>query len=961
MESVKRSAEKRIFTLVMVTLVVVAALAVFSVTSFQRLIRTDRISDQAAQTINLTEQVIKSLVDIETGTRGYIITGDESYLRPYVASSEIILPQLRSLDSLTKGNPAQHQKVVALNELIGQRLSWSQQLIEVRKESTERARQMVISGKGREITEAARALAAGIQEDQQNIFRAQNTLTSQSLKNFQYSFIGLAIAIAGLIVYLFYTINRALTARNEIEQQWHTTSKEVRNLYDRAPCGYHSLDHHGTFININQTELDWLGYSAEEVIGRLTFLDILTPASREAFKTHFPEFKEKGFIHDLEFDLVRKDGSVFPVLISATATYDQHGNYRFSLSTVFDNTQQKQNAAQLAKAAAAIFDLYNNAPCGYLSVDQTIHLSEINNTLLSWLGYTREEVIGKLKYEDLLSDESREAFIKGFEADFERYKKLGRVDDLEFYFKRKDGSTFPVIVSSNAMFNEKDEFIKSNTTVFDNTMRKQAEELLRASEGRFRSIVTSIHDALIIMDASGRVLNWNNGAERIFGWSETEMLDQPLTCIIPEKYRKQHTEGIKRYQKTREARIIGKAVELEGMKRDGTIFPIELSIGVWQIDGTPFYAGVIRDITARKHAEKLLNELAAIVEHSEDAIIGLSLDGIIQSWNKGAEKLYGYTKEEVLDRPVLSILPDNLQQEELDIMEQVRQGHSIMHYETTRVQKNGRTIGVSLTVSPVRNMTGAIVGISKIARDITDQKKKTEEILQLNAELDAFTYSVSHDLRAPVRSLSGYAQILLEDSGEKLDAEGVRVAQIIMRNAKRMGMLIDDLLNFSKLGRKKLQVTRVDMKPIVSQVIHDLLEGQPHEFIHTLDLAPAPADRALITQVWTNLISNAVKYSGKNTTPKIEIGSFDEPFQTCYYVRDNGVGFDMRYYDKLFGVFQRLHKMGDFEGTGVGLALVRKIVERHEGRVWAEGELNKGATFYFSLPKVSPESKQAEV
>jgi signal transduction histidine kinase len=233
-----------------------------------------------------------------------------------------------------------------------------------------------------------------------------------------------------------------------------------------------------------------------------------------------------------------------------------------------------------------------------------------------------------------------------------------------------------------------------------------------------------------------------------------------------------------------------------------------------------------------------------------------------------------------------------------------------------------------------------------------DSRRAAVEIHQLNKELESYTYSVSHDLRAPLRSIDGYSQILKEDYYDKLDDEGKRVIGVIMNNAKRMGNLIDDLLDFSRMGRKEIHKSEMDVDDLVRTVIDELTEPRngKNADIRVLPLGHVKGDINMMRQVWLNLISNAIKYSGLREDPKIEIGSYMENGAHCFYVKDNGVGFNMDYKDKLFGVFQRLHKVNEFEGTGVGLALVKRIVTRHGGTIWAEAKVNEGATFYFSLP-----------
>lgn len=228
---------------------------------------------------------------------------------------------------------------------------------------------------------------------------------------------------------------------------------------------------------------------------------------------------------------------------------------------------------------------------------------------------------------------------------------------------------------------------------------------------------------------------------------------------------------------------------------------------------------------------------------------------------------------------------------------------------------------------------------------------QNEQLHELNKELQAFSYSVSHDLRAPLRAVIGYSTILGQDFMEKLDDEGKRVLNSIQRNAIRMNTLVDDLLEFSKLGRQELRKTKIDTQLLLKGILEEMSHSAPHQAEIKLGSLPLVwADNNLITQVWINLISNAIKYSAKKDAPVVEIGSYSKENAIVFYVKDNGAGFDMKYADKLFGVFQRLHKIDDFEGTGVGLALVQRIVIKHNGRVWAEGEVNKGATFYFSLP-----------
>jgi signal transduction histidine kinase len=239
----------------------------------------------------------------------------------------------------------------------------------------------------------------------------------------------------------------------------------------------------------------------------------------------------------------------------------------------------------------------------------------------------------------------------------------------------------------------------------------------------------------------------------------------------------------------------------------------------------------------------------------------------------------------------------------------------------------------------------------KVVERTSQLEFANKELEVVNKELESFSYSVSHDLRAPIRAIHGYTRILAEDYMETFDAEGIKVLQSITRNSKKMGELIDDLLAFSKLGRKQVSFTPIDMNALVMMVQDDLTEDDENVPNYSVDILPAAmGDKSLIKQVWINLISNAIKYSRHKPETIVEIGAYKQDDMIVYFVRDKGAGFDMQYYDKLFGVFQRLHSQEEFEGTGIGLAIVQKIIQRHNGLTWAESELDQGSSFYFSLP-----------
>lgn len=403
--------------------------------------------------------------------------------------------------------------------------------------------------------------------------------------------------------------------------------------------------------------------------------------------------------------------------------------------------------------------------------------------------------------------------------------------------------------------------------------------------------------------------------------------------------------------------------------RDGRELDFNLSSRLITFGNEACALSVMHDITGRKRAEIATARLAAIVDSSSDAIVGKDLAGIVTSWNSGAEQLFGYHADEMIGQPVLRLIPEERQDEEAQIMDSIRRSRTVRPFETVRRCKDGSTVEVSVTVSPIRDAAGRVVGASKIARDITERRRAEQQIRQLNAELEqrvrlrtqeleaanreleAFSYSVSHDLRAPLRAVDGFSQAVMEDFGPQLPADGRRQLGVIRESARRMGCLIDDLLAFSRLSRQPLAKQTVDMAGLVRSVLGDFAtECATRQVEVSLgELPPCAGDPRLLRQVLVNLVSNALKYSRKRAQPTLAIGCQTAEHPPVYYIRDNGSGFDLRYADKLFGVFQRLHRAEDYEGTGVGLAIVQRIVNRHGGRIWAESAVDAGATFYFTL------------
>ena len=392
------------------------------------------------------------------------------------------------------------------------------------------------------------------------------------------------------------------------------------------------------------------------------------------------------------------------------------------------------------------------------------------------------------------------------------------------------------------------------------------------------------------------------------------------------------------------------------------------------------------DVTDLKHAHIYRAELAAIVEGSHDGIIGKSLDGVITSWNRGAERMYGYTAAEAIGSQISLIVPPEKREELASMFERLQRGERIDSFETTRVARNGTRLTISLTLSPIHDSRGRIVGVSGIDRDITSRKaaelalaqaqdrlnRYTEELEREVAErthvlqdtvqsLEGVCYTMAHDLRAPLRTLQGFTRILLEDYASAFDEEGRAYAERIINAATRMDALIRDLLEFAKLSHLELPLVPLDLGQQVQQVLAQLapeIEAE-HAEVVVRELPRVIANETVLSQVLTNLIGNALKFVEGERHPKIEIWGEPMAEQTRVFVKDNGIGIDATHHERIFGLFQRLHKPESYPGTGVGLAIVRKGMERMGGKVGLKSAPGQGSCFYIDLRLASESAVHA--
>jgi PAS domain S-box-containing protein len=480
----------------------------------------------------------------------------------------------------------------------------------------------------------------------------------------------------------------------------------------------------------------------------------------------------------------------------------------------------------------------------------------------------------------------------------------------------------------------------------------KADAQREAAEAELKRFFTLASDCFCVMRSDGVLERLNDAWLHVLGYAPGELVGRRLTDLA-------HPDEAEAARVTQARFGAGEAVvTFEGRYRhkDGSFRWLMWS-ATMQPESRRIY-GVARDVTARKQEEALFRGL---LEAAPDAMVIVGQDGRIALVNEQAERVFGYTREEMLGQAVEMLVPEASRARHPAYRE------AYTRAPTTRpmgaglalhgLRKDGTAFPAEISLSPLASEQGML--ITAVVRDVTERNRIQEELRRKNAllqaaneELEGFSYSVSHDLRAPLRHINGFVDLLKDSAYEKLEARPRRYLEIIATATRDAGKLIDDLLVFSRMGRVELLHADADMQGILDQALKEATRGTEERHVEWT-LGPMPAirgDAALLRQVWVNLLSNALKYTRPRDPAIIEIGHEAAGGQHVFHVRDNGVGFDMKYVDKLFGVFQRLHRADQFEGTGVGLANVRRIVHRHGGRTWAEAAPDKGATFYFSLP-----------
>jgi PAS domain S-box-containing protein len=772
-------------------------------------------------------------------------------------------------------------------------------------------------------------------------------------------------------IYAVGGLSTDITERKIAEEAVHESENKLREAQEMAHLGFWKWD-------IKSGDVEW----SEEVY-KIFHLDpnnfkpqidsilALSPWEEDnnrntelinrAIKSH-----ESG---NYEQKFLRPDKSIGYYYSTFQGKYGENGDLTSIVGTVLDITERKLTESALLDSEERFRTLYENATFGIYRTTADGKILMANPALVHMLGFKSFEELAKrnLEKEGYEPDYPRTKFIKTLE-------KQGRIIGLESAWHKRDGSTLYVRESAISVRDDKGKILYYDGNVEDITERKKIEEALRESEDKFKYIFDHSVIGKSITFPTGEI-HVNKALCDLLGYSEKELESKKWQDIS-------HPEDIEQTQKIMDSLISGEKRSARFLKRyihkNGAVVWTDVGTALRRDEnGKPLYfMTAIIDITERKKAEESLHLKNFVFDDSIAANSISDLNGILKEVNAAFVRIWGYqSKDEVIGKSLAGFIKES---SDANTIITALNSNSEWEGDYPAIRKNGSTFIAHGLATVVKDESGKAIGYQSAVIDVTDAKKAEELIHRLNEELEqkviqrtelleaankeleAFSYSVSHDLRAPLRSVHGYSKILLEEYENTLDEEGKRICGIISSSATQMGELIDDLLSFSRIGRSSIIPMELDMKSMVISVFAEISSAveKSRTKLKIGKLHKAFGDAKLIKLVWNNLISNAIKYSAKKKISDISVSSQLKYNRITYSVKDNGVGFDMNYKHKLFSVFQRLHTETEFEGNGVGLAIVQRIILKHGGKVWAEGEVGTGATFYFSLP-VSGDRQQA--
>jgi PAS domain S-box-containing protein len=793
------------------------------------------------------QAVLADVKDAESWARGYAATGDQMFLTPYRTVVAKTPDHLHNLRQLTLDNPRQQRGLDTLEPLIARRFHHLDTVIKRRREGGPPvASEFMKQGEGLRLTNEVVRIAADMEEDERNLLKERTAAVQASKRRTD------SIILLGSFLAVGFVLGSAVLVRHDMaqirraEEALRANEERYRALVTASTQILWTTNAQGEVAADMPLWRAFTGQSQQEILGS-GWVNALHPDDRQRTMVVWSKSVIARSHYETEYRIRRHDGEYRYVAVRGVPVLEPDGSIREWIGACTDITDAHLATEAVRRANAYNRSLLEASLDPLVTINPQGRITDVNNATEKVTGYSRSELLGR-DFSDYFTEPERAR------AGYQQVFREGWVQDYELEIRNREGHTTPVLYNASVYKDENGAAIGVFAAARDISERKKAEEALRESEERYRSVVSSMGEGVVLQDRTGAIIAWNKSAEQILGRTPEEIAGRKSTD--------QDWKTI--YEK-----------------------------------GTPF-PGEDHPAMVTLRTGRPLSDVRMGVYRSDGALRWISIN---------AAPIFGVDKSH----------PQAVVATFSDITDRKRAEEEIRHLNET------------------------------LERRVYE---RTAELEEANKELEAFTYSVSHDLRAPLRHIDGFSRLLQEEYSSELDETAQHYLDRIRTGTANMGRLVDDLLSLSRIGRHELASELTGLGSLVKEVVK---EFEPETLGRRIEwkveeLPFVECDSALMKLVFQNLLSNALKFTRPREVAIIEVGQTVVNGQPAIFVRDNGVGFSMKHVDMLFGVFQRLHRQADFEGTGVGLATVQRIIHKHGGRTWAEGEINQGATFFFTLP-----------
>lgn len=790
-------------------------------------------------------------------------------------------------------------------------------------------------------------------------------------------------ALANMISQLSYSnimLSRSLSVCNELVDALQFSESKYRQIIETSQEGIWILDNNGRTVFVNQKVSDMLGYRIDEIIGQLPH-KFLAPKFRDFLVERLNDLKQK-VNPAIDFQLVRKDGSDLWCILSTSPLFDKEEKYIGLLGMLIDITERKKAEEKLKESEEKYRIIVETANEGIVKINNELVISYANQKMVDMLGYAMKDVVGKTIW-NCVSEEHKPFFKTNMEKE-----KQGISESGELRLKCKDGTDIWTCINFKSLFDSEGNYsgligmftditklkntensLKESLFSLDVKVRERTKELEMALNS-FKEIKRGLAEAQVMAHIGNWDRNlitgdvyWSDEMRRIFCHNPQE----PLPAF-KEIFNLMHQDDIANVRDALKEAFNGKPLSVDYRailpNEDERFIHVKGEVVFDEKNNPVRVKGIVQDITELRRSEEKIRNLASIVESSNDAIGTISPDGIVKSWNKGGEHIYGYSTDEIIGKSISLVAPPHLSEETKELGELVKQGRKIHNYETKRIKKDGNLIDVSMTLSPVFDIQGKLISTSFISRDITENKKAEEKLLQekKNAEVanrtkSDFLANISHELRTPLNSIIGFSDLLNDQFYGDLNKKQLRAVSNISKSGRHLLNLINSILDLSKIeaGKHKLDYEIIELVNKLNMIRNSLLpiaktKNLKIEINVDQEINSIYADEDKFTQIMYNLMDNAIKFSYENNQIIIEARRKKEMVEIM--VKDHGIGIKKEDHHKLFKPFSQIDSFSSkrSQGTGLGLSLVKQFVKMHGGYIWFRSNFGEGSTFAFTIP-----------